>query len=115
VGALVVQFLLWILSAFKNKIRGIYGVAFFRRLACAGCNDPASAVHAAKCSSYLLSWQLCLFSLFLNVFPQLRFLQGKTALLQAVDRGDVAMVQELVAAKANLEAKTSDVGLSFAY
>jgi len=27
VGALVVQFLLWILSAFKNKIRGIYDVA----------------------------------------------------------------------------------------
>jgi len=58
---------------------------------------------------------LCLFSLFLNVFPQVRSLQGQTALLQAVGRGDVAMVQELVAAKANLEAKTSDVGLSFAY
>jgi hypothetical protein len=27
VGALVVQFLLWILSACKNKIRGIYCVA----------------------------------------------------------------------------------------
>jgi ankyrin repeat protein len=41
--------------------------------------------------------------LFLKVLP--RSLQGKTALLQAAGRGDVAIVQVLVAAKANLEAE----------
>jgi ankyrin repeat protein len=51
----------------------------------------------------------------LKVFQQPRSFQGETALLQAVGRGDVATVQVLVAAKANLEAKTSDVGLSFPY
>ncbi len=37
-------------------------------------------------------------------------MQGDTALLLAVRRGDVATVQALVDAKANLEARTKDVG-----
>jgi hypothetical protein len=62
---------------------------------------------------YFSSWQLYLFTLLLTVFPQLRSFQGQTALLHAVGYGDVATVQVLVAAKANLEAKDRDVGLSF--
>jgi hypothetical protein len=58
----------------------------------------------------------CAYSLFfLKVFPQPRSLQGKTALLQAVGHRNVATVQVLVAAKANLEAKTRNVGLFFPY
>jgi hypothetical protein len=78
----------------------------------AGLNVAASASRAAK---GLLPFKSVLIQTIFESLPQTRSLQGKTALIQAVGRGDVATVQVLVAAKANLEAKTSDVELSFPY